>query len=170
MAVWDDGDDLLAEQRAPYPHARDVLALRVAQTGCAALFAGYGRTTEVQQWLERGWLRDLAAARADVRLRAPAVRVSADTDRALARDPAARQARLPHEVFELMRAALPQGPVLVQVPRAGYLVSLVCQDCREPARCAFCDGPLHATLHRARTASDLRLVRPTAGGVAVPDL
>ena len=52
-----------------------------------------------------------------------------------------------------MRAALPQGPVLVQVPRAGYLVALVCQDCREPARCAFCDGPLHATSSRPTALS-----------------
>src|SRR5829696_8960642 len=40
-----------------------------------------------------------------------------------------------------MRAALPQGPVLVQVPRVGYLVALVCQGCREPVRCRFCAGP-----------------------------
>ena len=32
-AIWDDGDDLHAEPRAPYPHARDVLVLRSAQTG-----------------------------------------------------------------------------------------------------------------------------------------
>ena len=30
VALWDDGDDLLAEPRAPYPHTRDVLALRAA--------------------------------------------------------------------------------------------------------------------------------------------
>ncbi len=143
VALWDDGDDLLAEQRAPYPHARDVLALRAAQAGSGVLFAGYGRTAEVQQWVARGWLHDLSAPRAEVRHLAPLARVSVDSDRSLARDPAARQARLPHEVFELMRAALPQGPVLVQVPRAGYLVALVCQDCREPARCRHCDGPLH---------------------------
>jgi primosomal protein N' (replication factor Y) len=142
VALWDDGDDLLADQRAPYPHARDVLALRASQAGCAVLFAGYGRTAEVQQWVDRGWLRELAAARADVRREAPLVRVSVDNDAALARDPVARSARLPHEVFELLRAALPQGPVLVQVPRAGYLVALVCQDCREPARCQHCGGPL----------------------------
>jgi primosomal protein N' (replication factor Y) len=40
-----------------------------------------------------------------------------------------------------MRASLPQGPVLVQVPRGGYLAALVCQGCREPARCRFCGGP-----------------------------
>ncbi len=75
---------------------------------------------------------------------APQVRVAADSDLALARDPAARQARLPHDVFEMMRATLPQGPVLVQVPRSGYLVAMVCDGCREPARCRFCSGPTAA--------------------------
>ena len=69
------------------------------------------------------------------------MKVAIDSDYALAHDPAAASARLPHEVFEVMRAALPQGPVLVQVPRAGYLVALVCQGCREPVRCRFCAGP-----------------------------
>ena len=63
VALWDDGDDLLSEQRAPYPHARDVLALRADRPSCAALFASYARTTELQAWLERGWLRVLADER-----------------------------------------------------------------------------------------------------------
>ena len=144
LALWDDGDDLLAEQRSPYPHAREVLALRAAQTSAAVLFAGYARTAEVQAWVQRGWLRELADDRVAVRHTAPRVRVSVDTDLALTRDPAARAARLPHEVFEMMRSALPQGPVLVQVPRAGYLVALLCQSCREPVRCRFCGGPTQA--------------------------
>ena len=142
VGLWDDGDDLLSEQRTPYPHARDVLALRAAGTRCAVLFAAYGRTAEIEAWLERGWLRELAQDRAGVRHDAPRVKVSADSDLALARDPQARSARLPHEVFELIRAAVPQGPVLVQVPRSGYLVALVCSSCREPARCRFCGGPV----------------------------
>ena len=70
----------------------------------------------------------------------------------LERDSAARAARLPHEVFEMVRAALPQGPVLVQVPRSGYLVALVCQDCREPVRCRFCAGPVRADGSGTRAA------------------
>ena len=141
VALWDDGDDLLAEQRAPYPHAREVLALRAHDAKAAALFASYARTTEVQAWLERGWLHELADDRVVVRHTAPRVKVTVDSDFALERDPVARAARLPHEVFEMVRATLPQGPMLVQVPRAGYLVALVCQECREPARCGFCGGP-----------------------------
>jgi primosomal protein N' (replication factor Y) (superfamily II helicase) len=141
VALWDDGDDLLAEQRAPYPHVREVLALRAAAAQAGVLFASYSRTAEMQRWLERGWLRELVEDRITVRHTAPRVKVTADTDFALQRDPLARTARLPHEVFDMMRATLPQGPVLVQVPRAGYLVALVCQDCREPMRCRFCGGP-----------------------------
>ncbi|HWH99271.1 MAG TPA: primosome assembly protein PriA [Propionibacteriaceae bacterium] len=150
VALWDDGDDLLVEQRAPYPHARDVLAIRAAEARAAVLFASYGRTAEQQAWLERGWLRELSQERTLVRHDAPRVKVAIDSDYALAHDPAAASARLPHEVFEVMRAALPQGPVLVQVPRVGYLVTLVCQGCREPVRCRFCAGPTGVGSRSAR--------------------
>ena len=33
VVLWDDGDDLHAEPRAPYPHAREVLALRAHRAG-----------------------------------------------------------------------------------------------------------------------------------------
>lgn len=144
VALYDDGDDLLAEQRAPYPHAREVLALRAADQSAAVLVASYSRSCEVQRMVERDWLKPLAADRTVLRRTAPRVRVAADTDQAQARDPAAHAARLPHDVFETIRAGLSAGPVLVQVPRAGYLTSLVCQDCREPVRCTFCHGPTRA--------------------------
>ncbi|MHB8451198.1 MAG: primosome assembly protein PriA, partial [Mycobacteriales bacterium] len=40
------------------------------------------------------------------------------------------------------REALASGPVLVQVPRSGYLPGLGCAACRAPARCVHCGGPL----------------------------
>jgi len=40
------------------------------------------------------------------------------------------------------RDALDAGPVLVQVPRAGYLPGLACAGCGAPARCPHCAGPL----------------------------
>lgn len=141
VALWDDGDDLLSEPRAPYPHARDVLVLRAAEAKAAVLMAGYGRSCEIQSLVQQGWLRELSPDRVALRHAAPRVRVTADSDIALERDPIARATRLPREVFEVIRAALPQGPVLVQVPRAGYLVSLTCQTCRDPVRCQHCSGP-----------------------------
>jgi primosomal protein N' (replication factor Y) (superfamily II helicase) len=151
VALWDDGDDLLAEQRAPYPHVREVLAIRAASARAGALFASYARTAELQAWVEGGWLRELINHRAEVRHTAPRVKVTADSDLALERDPAAR-GRLPHEVFDMMRASLPQGPVLLQVPRGGYLAALVCQGCREPARCRFCGGPTRVPASRVGEA------------------
>ncbi len=151
VALWDDGDDLLSEPRAPYPHTREVLVLRATQTRAAVLFAGYARTAELQRYAERGWLRPLQQPRATVRHTAPRVRVSADSDLARERDPAGAAARLPHEAFTLIRNALTQGPVLVQVPRAGGRLALVCQDCREPVRCRFCHGP---TTSNPTTSSD----------------
>ncbi|MFC7623927.1 primosomal protein N' [Microlunatus sp. GCM10028923] len=141
VAVWDDGDDLLSEQRAPYPHTRDVLALRAVTEPCAVLVGSYGRSVEVQSWLESGWAHEVALERTALRRLAPRVKVTADSDSRLERDPLARALRLPREAFEVIRTGLTQGPVLVQVPRAGYLLALICQTCREPVRCQFCGGP-----------------------------
>ncbi len=141
MVLWDDGDDLHAEPRAPYPHAREVLALRAHRCGAAALIGGFARTAETQQLLDAGWARPLEAGRAGVRRCAPLVSVSGD-DAELARDEAARSARLPSLVLRTARAALAHGPVLFQVPRRGYLAAVSCERCRAPARCARCGGPV----------------------------
>ena len=61
------------------------------------------------------------------------------------RDVHARAARMPREVHQAIRAALAEGPVLVQTPRLGYATSLACERCRTPARCETCNGPLALT-------------------------
>ena len=143
LAVWDDGDDLHAEPRAPYPHVRDVLVARAHQAGAALLVGGYGRTAEAQLLVESGWAREVVADRAAVRAAMPRVTALGETDGQLHRDPDARAARLPAVAFEAARAALVAGrPVLVQSPRAGYLPWLACGSCRETARCRHCAGPL----------------------------
>ena len=40
VVLWDDGDDLHADPHAPYPNAREVLALRAHRAGAAALIGG----------------------------------------------------------------------------------------------------------------------------------
>ena len=54
VMVWDDGDDSLAEPRAPYPHAREVAMLRAHQLRCAALVGGYARTAEAHALVAGG--------------------------------------------------------------------------------------------------------------------
>lgn len=143
IVVWDDGDDLHAEPRAPYPHAREVALLRAHGTGAAAVVGSHSRTVEAQALVDSGWASDLVADRPVVRSRAPHVVALADSDHALARDPGARAARLPGIAFSAAREALAAGNgVLVQVPRRGYVPSLACGKCRAPARCRRCNGPL----------------------------
>lgn len=142
IAVWDDGDDRLSEPRAPYPHVREVAALRASREGSGLLLAGYAVTAETQALVERGWLHAIGEPPASARQAGPAVRVTGDDERALASDPFARAARIPHEVYVVIRAALAQGPVLLQVPRAGYASALACQTCRARAVCPVCSQPL----------------------------
>ncbi|MGN9812961.1 primosomal protein N' [Micromonospora sp. BQ11] len=142
VAVWDDGDDLHAEPRAPYPHARDVLLTRAQLTDAAVLVGGFARTAEAQLLVETGWAREVVADRTTVRSRMPAIAPTGD-DPQLARDPGAATARLPSLAWTTARDALRGDlPVLVQVPRRGYLPSVACADCRTPARCPHCSGPL----------------------------
>ena len=136
LAVWDDGDDLHAEPRAPYPHVRDVLVLRAHAVGAALLVGGHARTAEGQLLVESGWASEIVADRATVRAAMPRVVAQGESDLQLARDPMARAARLPSAAFEAARSALAAGrPVLVQTPRAGYVPWLSCAACRR-------DGPL----------------------------
>jgi len=134
VAIWDDGDPLLAEPLSPGVHARDAALIRQELDDCAVLFAGHTRTTDVERLVALGWVRDVSAARRG----SPRVVLSAT------KEGESRGARVPSAAFAAAREALRVGPVLVQVSRPGYAPVLVCADCRAPARCAHCGGPLHA--------------------------
>jgi primosomal protein N' (replication factor Y) (superfamily II helicase) len=143
VMVWADADDSLAEPRAPYPHAREVAMLRAHQARCAALIGGYARTAEAHALVHSGWAHDIVAARPVVRSRTPRVVALDDSGYEDERDPAARSARLPSVALRAARSSLQAGaPVLVQVPRRGYVPSLACGRCRAIARCRHCTGPL----------------------------
>ena len=157
VVLWDDGDDLHAEPRAPYPNAREVLALRAHRSQAAALIGGFARTAELTQLVAAGWARPLTGGPAALRQAAPVIRAAPD-ETELARDAAAMTARLPSLALRSARAALAGGargalaggargalaggPVLVQVPRRGYLAAIACDRCRAQARCPKCGGPL----------------------------
>ncbi|RBM18218.1 primosome assembly protein PriA [Prauserella sp. PE36] len=142
FVVWDDGDDLHADPHMPYPQVRDVLILRAHASRASFLAAGYARTAEAQLLVESGWAHPIVAAREELRACAPRVTPTGE-DFDVARDEAARAARLPAVAFEAARAGLAAGaPVLVQVPRRGYVPGLACGHCRSPARCRRCAGPL----------------------------
>lgn len=141
LAWWDDGDDLHDEPRAPYPHVREVLAARARLERAALLSGGFVRTAAVQALVESGELKPLTAPAPAVRAAAPRVLVAGEGVE-LERDPAAASAHLPSVAWRTAKDALVHGPVLVQVPRRGYLPAMSCQTCRATARCSHCGGPL----------------------------
>ncbi|NYD79946.1 primosomal protein N' [Arthrobacter cupressi] len=144
VVCWDDGDDLHIDQRAPYAHSREVLLLRSDQEKTACLMAAHSRSTELQRLVGTGWAAAVEAPRPVLRSRTPRVLNTADSFEQ-ERDPLARIARLPGAAWRAAKEGLERGPVLVQVARAGYAPSLVCEDCRAPARCTNCQGPLAVT-------------------------
>lgn len=141
VVCWDDGDDLHIEQRSPYAHTREILLLRSGQENAACLFAAHTRSTELQRLVESGWARAVEAERTEVRRTVPRVVNTADSYEQ-EHDPLARIARLPGAAWRAAKEGLQRGPVLVQVARTGYAPSLVCERCREQARCGACQGPL----------------------------
>lgn len=131
VVMTDDGNDLYEELRAPYPNSRTAAIIRVAQAKCALLLAGAARSCETQQLIEKNWLGSIEQPLPARRSSGPVVRVVGDIPD-----------RLPSQAAQVIRQGLAAGPVLVQVPRAGYLLALCCQTCRTPITCPTCHGPV----------------------------
>jgi primosomal protein N' (replication factor Y) len=141
VAWWDDGDDLLSEPRAPYHHVGAVLDLRSDQVGAAQLAGGFVRSLRLQVEVEAGRVVPVGAGHEPARAAAPRVVVAGEGQDEERDGPAAR-AHLPSLAWRVAKDALLDGPVLVQVPRRGYLPSLSCGECRTPVRCPSCHGPM----------------------------
>lgn len=145
IALWDDGDPLHVEPLAPYVHARDAALLRQEDTGCALIFAGHSRSTEVERLVEVGWVTPVSPERA-LLPRVIATALQAEDE------PLTTSARIPSSAWKAAKAGLETGPVLVQVARPGFAPRLACADCGQTARCATCEGPLATTTARSTPA------------------
>jgi primosomal protein N' (replication factor Y) len=145
IAIWDDGDPLLAEPLAPYVHARDAALVRQQQQGGALIFAGHTRTVEVQRLVDLGWLTEVGPRPRVV----PRVIPTASQS-----DPGQAFERIPSNAWQVARRALEDGPVLVQVARPGHAPTLACANCGRSARCMRCEGPL--AVARAGTTPSCR--------------
>ncbi|GAB3589300.1 primosomal protein N' family DNA-binding protein [Calidifontibacter terrae] len=139
ILCWDDGDDLLTEPRAPYPRTRDVLLQRHRSEGAALVYGGYARSVAVEQLLRDEVVRPVEGAASRSTL--PRITVGGD-EREVERQGAASRGRLPVSAWKAAHRGLAQGPVLVVVPRRGYVPRLRCTTCRTPAACTVCHGPL----------------------------
>lgn len=139
LAWWDDGDDLHVEPRAPYAHVREVLTTRAEIEDAALLVGGLTMSTEVAALVGAGRAHLVGGSLS--RRDAPRVLVAgegADEER----DGPGARAHIPSSAHRAASAALEKGPVLLQVPRRGYLPAMSCASCRAPARCPECRGPV----------------------------
>ena len=163
VAIWDDGDDLHAEPRAPVP------ARPRGARACAPTSEGAGLPGRRPRAHRRGGAAGGDAAgpgrwspprRRCARAPGPAVRDRRATTPTWRRDPLARD-RPAADAWpggRRTRRCAP-GPVLVQVPRRGYLPALACARCRAPA-------PLRALRRPAGAAGPRRSRRRPAAGAA----
>lgn len=133
IAVFDDGDALQAEPLAPGVHARDAALIRQEQSGAALVFLAHTRSVDVQRLVELGWVHDIPLRRG------ARPRVVLTEQQAA---PESGGARIPSAAWREAQEAIAQGPVLVQVARPGHAPLLVCDRCREAARCTACGGAL----------------------------
>ena len=162
IIVLDDGDDAHAEPHAPGWHVREVAALRSHLQDIGVLLVGHHRTAEAQQWVAGGWAQSISPSRAYMRQHAPRIEA---IDPGESRDDAAA-ARIPHLAWRAIRDGLERGPVLVSVPRRGYVPALSCATCRSPVTCPTCHARLALTADRipscsrcGRLAGDVRCPR-----------
>ncbi|MFC7458001.1 primosomal protein N' [Brachybacterium sp. GCM10030267] len=140
---WDEADDLLEEPRAPYPHVRTVLQCRSAEQRCALLFLAASDSVPLQALAEAGYLARLEPLPASVTAVRPHI-VAMDQYLREREGPSGRS-RLPQEAMRVIRRGLERGPVLVQVPRSGYVPAIACTFCGTRAHCPNCAAPLSVT-------------------------
>lgn len=140
ILMWDEADDLFEEPRAPYPHARTVVLARSHIERVPVLFLTPSRSVQLTQWARDGVLVELEPAPAPHALTHP--RIELMDEHLREREGASGYSRLPQRAYRLIREGLTRGPVLVQVPRSGYVPALVCTFCGTRATCTACHAAL----------------------------
>lgn len=140
IVVWDDGDDHLVEVRSPRTNALDVAVTRAHIEKAALICGAYTRSVKAQELVRRGWAVSVEPTREALRASTPLIHVAEEY--APDREGASAHGRLPSSAFQMIREGLRHGPVLIQVPAAGYVPVVCCARCRHVARCPRCSGPL----------------------------
>ena len=146
VAIWDDGSPTYDDPHAPYWNARAVAAWRADLEGAGMLIASYAPTVESIALAEHGWAELAIPDRAVVRAAAPTVEVLGDDKRTA--EGASGWHWMPGSVWRSAREAVKRGPVVIVVPRAGYVRAVACAQCGAWAQCreiidgAQCGGTL----------------------------
>ena len=137
IVVLDDAAPQLREERAPYCHARDIAMARARHEDASLLVFSPYVSEETRAWTQEGRALMVEGSANAVLAFTPRVSLAEQW-----RGGEGDANRIPTPVFTLVREALERGPVLIVVPRSGYLPRLACLRCREPAVCRLCGGAL----------------------------
>lgn len=142
VVMYDPDDDLFEEPRAPYPHAREVVWLRSQVELCAALWVSQSPSSWARVHEREGRMASLSPVPAPHPDTHPRVELMDAYLRE--REGASGYSRLPQHAYARIRDGLKAGPVLVSVPRAGYVPALACTFCGTRALCLTCHASLSA--------------------------
>jgi len=140
LSVWDDAHSAYDERHAPYPRVLAIAATRAEREEAGVVVAGFAPSVAARALAEHGWARATAPDRAAVR--DATAHVIALTGEERDREGGSGWHWMPSSAWRSARDALERGPVLVLVPRAGYVQGVACASCREWARCRECGGTL----------------------------
>ena len=136
IVMWDEGADSYSEQRAPYYHAREVAIMKAHLQKTHLIIAGYTPSLQATTYLQRGYLTLIEPERTHLQANVVSVRgILQDSD-------PNTLGRIPTQAWKVIKDGLNTGPVIIQVPQRGYVLSLSCDKCRNRANCS-CGGKLH---------------------------
>ncbi|PWH05920.1 primosomal protein N' [Brachybacterium endophyticum] len=136
----DPADDLLVEPRAPYPHLRTILQCRSAEERAALLLVSRSLDPQTDALAESGYLHLLPPAPAPLTTLRP--HIEAMDEYLREREGPSGRSRIPQQAMRVLREGIERGPVLVQVPRSGYVPAVACTFCGTRCRCPQCSAPL----------------------------
>ncbi|MDY5131516.1 hypothetical protein R6G99_08460, partial [Actinotignum timonense] len=135
--IMDDAASTLRDIRAPYLAARDVVLERARRENAAFLTFSPYVSEECAQLLSEHRITLLDGTAAARRAALPNISGPHQWPGG-----EADHLRLPQPAFPILRRALEDGPVLILVPRSGYIPALCCAYCGERALCTICGGNL----------------------------
>ena len=125
IVVWDEGDEGHQDEGSPYLHNRDVALVRQKIEDCTLIFMQHAKSAAVKRLETIGYL----TPHVDNQAR-PQLSFSSDGF------------RVDSLAYRVIKDALRNGAVLIQVAAKGSSTSISCSDCGKRSACSFCSGPL----------------------------
>lgn len=134
--IWAEGSDHYRERRSPRVDVLDVAVARCRWENYGVACAALDRSVKAQALVNSGWADSFEPSQMSVRQQIP--RIQLVDGESFEREGLSVLSVLPNPAFQVLRAGLEEGPVLVQVMAARKFVSLPCKNCGERPRCEGC--------------------------------